>query len=257
MWTDVHWHPTLPPLVDVSDAVVLRALEAGVTRLVATGYDLESSRQVVELARQTSGVYPAVGYHPWYLDDSLELPPLESLATLPEVVALGEIGLDGKVDIPMELQLRWFHDQLTLAKRLSLPVVVHSRKALPETLEVLQSHPGQTVVLHSFGGSGQSARPFVELGCYFSFSGTVTRPNAKKPLSLLRSLPVDRILLETDAPSIGLDGVKAEAVEPCHLPAIAGVVAEKLAMHLDTLRQQVARNTEECFGLTLVAGRKE
>jgi TatD DNase family protein len=248
MWTDIHFHPTDPDMAPIEE-VWQRARQQDVSAMLATGYDGPSNRDVVASARRFRGVAAAVGFHPWFLTKDLPWDELEAQLQDPVVVALGEIGLDPKVEVDPALQMTCFRRQLMMAKTRSLPVVIHSRKSVDAVTEELAKAPGVPAILHSFSGSWDQATRLIRGGrVVFSFSGTVTRSNARKLIELLRQLPLDRILLETDAPSIALEGIPASQVEPCHLLEIAGVVCRVKSVEPAELAAIMDRTIQGLFG---------
>jgi TatD DNase family protein len=222
---ECHFHPTDEPLCHDLEGVLARARGVGVQGFVATGYDPASNAQVSALAQAESDVVAAVGYHPWFLARAGTLDDLALQAQAPRVVALGEMGLDGKVATDRALQERWFVEQLGLARDLHLPVVVHSRAAFDRTLHCTMQVPGSRGILHSFGGSPEMAMEFIKRGFVISFSGTVTRSRAKRVHCLARALPLAAMVIETDAPAIGAHGVEPGAIEPRHLPLVVNALA--------------------------------
>ncbi len=252
MLIDVHFHPTDEPLVRDVAGVMARARETGVGGGLAAGYDPPSSEGVLRLAESVPGIFAAVGFHPWFVRPETDVAQLRPWLVHPRVVALGEIGLDGKVENDFGLQRRFFLEQLELARELDLPVIVHSRQAFEPTLDAVRQVQGSHGILHSFGGAPEIAARFLDLGWYFSLSGSATRPNARRVHRLVRYLPADRILLETDAPAIGLEGIPPEQVEPSCvrrvLEAVAALRGEPPAM----LEAQIERNLLSLFGRSLV-----
>ncbi len=178
--------------------------QQGVELILNPGCDLDSSRTAVELADAFPFVYAAVGVHPSdcgdWREDTVE--KLRELAAHPKVRAVGEIGLDyyWKDNPPKELQLTVFHRQMELAQELSLPVIVHDREAHRDCLEAVRAHPEVTGVYHCYSGSLEDAKALVKLGWMISFTGVVTYKNARKALEVIDWLPMDRIMIETDAP---------------------------------------------------------
>jgi len=248
---DVHFHPTdFPPSRDLGQ-MLDRARSAGIRGAIATGYDPTSCQAVLTLARNQPGLLAAVGYHPWFLHPDLDLTLVRTLANSPFVVAIGEIGMDGKCETPLELQEHWFRAQLELAAQLDLPAIIHSRSAVAQVLRVLPDYPSVRAIMHSFPGAGDAARSFLALGAYFSLSGSVTRANARKALSLMDCLPLDRILLETDAPAIAIEGIPPADVEISHILSIGDRVAQRKSVPLQLLLDHVAQNAEALFGLRL------
>jgi len=247
MLYDVHFHPTDEPLVRDVPAVMERARAAGVSGGLAAGYDPDSCCRVLELAEAVPGLDAAVGFHPWFIRPDLDVRQLRPWLAHPRIVALGEIGLDGKVEVDPGLQRRYFVAQLELARELQLPVVVHSRHAFQATLDAVREVPGVTGILHSFGGAPEVASRFLDLGWYFSLSGSATRPNARRVHRLVRFLPDERILLETDAPAIGLEGVPPEQVEPAHVRHVLVAVAALRGQPPDALEARIAKNLSTLF----------
>lgn len=183
---------------------LLRALpEKGVYAVLNVGADLKGCAASCELAARYSYFYAGVGVHPECVKglaaDYLE--QLEQLAAKPKVVAIGEIGLDYHFDdmAPKEDQKRVFEDQLLLAKRLNLPVIIHDRDAHGDTMELLKKHRPRGVV-HCFSGSVEMMQEVVALGMYVGLGGAVTFKNARIPVEVARALPADRLLTETDCP---------------------------------------------------------
>ncbi len=246
--TDVHFHPTDFPQTTPLGQIMERARLAGVRKTLASGFSPQTCMDVERLARMIPGMACTVGYHPWFLGPELDLGLVRELARSPAVIAIGEIGLDGRCDVDRTLQENWFSQQLELAQSLNLPVVIHSRQAVEWVLGVLRQFPNSRGLLHSFPGAGEAVRPFLDLGFYVSVSGAVTRSNARKVLSLLHYLPLDRLLLETNAPAILIEGVPRGEVEPCHLTHVLDAVACHLKMPAQQVAEQTERNVCTLFG---------
>jgi len=251
MLYDVHFHPTDEPLTRDVPGVMRRALAADVCGGLAAGYDPASCQGVLRLSEAVPGIDAAVGFHPWFLHPDLDVQQLCSWLGHPRVVALGEIGLDGKVEVDAALQRRFFVAQLVLARELGLPVIVHSRHAFEATLDAVREVPGVIGILHSFGGSPEVAARFLELGWYFSLSGTATRLSARRVHRLARFLPEDRILLETDAPAIGLEGVLPEQVEPACVRKVLDAVSALRNVPSSSLEARIEANLITLFGRRL------
>ncbi len=191
------------PRYDEDRATLLPWLhQNGVCGILNVGCTLAAARQTVEMARQYPFVYASVGIHP---EESLTvsegyLEELRRLAAEQKVVAIGEIGLDYHYDdTDKPSQKRIFTEQMELAKSLDLPVIIHSRDAVEDTIAVLKQIPHYGVV-HCFSGSAETAQTYLEMGYYIGFTGLVTFPNVKKAVEAIRQIPPDRILLETDCP---------------------------------------------------------
>ena len=248
MIVDVHFHPFEDAMDRDTSAVMDRARSSGVIGGVAAGLDAATNRRVIELSREVPGLAAAVGYHPWMLEPTPDMDALEPLAADPQVVAIGEIGLDGKIETSPEVQERSFRAQLALARNLGLPTVVHARGAVARVAEILGEFPEVTGVLHSFPGGPDIATRLVDAGWCVSFSGSATRPRAKRVHRLARALPIHGILVETDAPAIGLEGVAAAQVEPRHAALVAAAVARLREMDVDDLAAATLENARRIFG---------
>ena len=183
------------------DEVLTALPEKGVCGVVNNAVDLDSAARVIALAERYPHCYAAVGFHPENLE-SLPDDYLDRVAALtrhPKVVAVGETGLDYHWDIPKPLQQRVFREQIDLSLDLRMPIVVHDREAHGDVFDLLRLRRPKALV-HCFSGSVELAREAVRLGCYISLGGVVTFKNARHSLEVASDIPLDRLLLETDAP---------------------------------------------------------
>lgn len=174
----------------------------GVVGIINGGVNYESSAKIVELSKRFDIFYSAVGVHPEDLYSGEKFSPdkLLNLVSDPKTVAIGEIGLDYHWDThSADFQKVWFEDQLDFAKQVDLPVIIHDREAHGDTLEILKKHKPKGV-LHCFSGSNEMAKEILKLGMYIGVGGVVTFKNARKTVEVVKELPLDRLLLETDAP---------------------------------------------------------
>ncbi len=247
---DTHCHLNFPPLSEHVDDVLERASRAGVDRVICPAYDLESWDAVLQLS-EMKGVYPALGLHPWAAEEALDVAELKRRLEVGGAVALGEIGLDFKVEnVDRQRQVEIFRKQLDLALELDLPVILHCRGAFEEMLEILGkvSAPVRGVV-HAFSRGTQLLHRFLDLGLYVGFGGGITRTRAKRPVKSAVAAPLDRILLETDAPSIGLEGVPPEQAEPGNIADIAVKLAELRNESIEIIEKISTRNAERLFRL--------
>ena len=248
MFIDSHCHPyhAHDPL-----AVLSRARSCGVTDFVVPAYDHDSWTAVTHLDSEHADVHPAFGLHPWVADQPLDLVELETLLRRPGVVAVGEIGLYFKLDTPApSIQIPVFRKQLALARDLDLPVILHVRGASEEMLEILASDGPVPGVVHAFTRGPELARRFLDLGLYLGLGGAITRPTARRPRRSALAVPLERIVLETDAPSIGLEGVPAGESEPCHVVQVATALAELRGVDVDEISRITTRNARELFHLS-------
>jgi TatD DNase family protein len=257
---DTHAHLDLSAFDADRAAVLERAQAAGVTAIVNVGADLASSRRAVQLAAEHDMVYAAVGMHPHDAAklDGAALAELRDLAGQPKVVAVGEIGLDFFRDLsPREAQRRAFRAQLAWAASLGKPVVVHDRDAHDEVIRELErwaagtppSLAGRLGVLHTFAGDLAMARRAVELGFYLSVSGPVTYQNARRLPEIVRQVPLERLLVETDCPFLPPHPHRGQRNEPAHVRLVAQRLAELRGIPLEELAQATTANARRLFGL--------
>ena len=255
MYIDVHCHLTGDEYDGGAPAVIARANADGVGVIVASGFDLESSAQSANIAEKHDGVYFCAGFHPSELNkvQSGDLGRIQDLLRHPKCVAAGEIGLDYHFpDNPdRETQRRLFVEQLLLADGAGLPVVIHSRDAAQETLELLKEHRALLKhggLLHCYSYSPEMVDEFANLGLYFSFGGTVTFKNAKKVQESARRVPIDRILSETDCPYLTptpFRGVFPN--EPKNVRYAVETLAEIRNEDKEMLKTQILANAKRLF----------
>jgi TatD DNase family protein len=262
---DSHCHLDFSQFNPDRGAVLKRALAAGVTTIINPGTDLASSRRAVTMA-QTFGdhVYAAVGVHPHDASsfDQQTLAALRELAAHDEVVAIGEIGLDYYRDrSPRDQQRAAFEAQLTVAADLSLPVIVHQREAAADVMAILKdwgtsipldevttlAHPG--CVLHAFSGDQALADEAVQMGFFVGVGGPLTYRNARSLPKIVTRLPLERVLIETDAPYLPPHPHRGQRNEPAYLTLVAQRLAELRGLPLDSLAHQLLNNTRRLFGL--------
>jgi TatD DNase family protein len=246
MLIDSHCHPYMADFDGDRSAVLDRARRAGVSALVAVGYDLASSRQAVAMAEAHPDVHACVAIHPHHAAEATPaaLEELRGLAGGPRVVAVGETGLDFYRDLaPRELQAAAFRAQLRLARELRLPVVIHDRDAHPEVMELLAEEGDglPAVVLHCFSGDRAMAEAAWRRGYYTSLAGPLTYKNAHALREIARAAPGDRLLIETDAPYLPPEPFRGRRNEPAYLRR----VAETLAGVRGTELAEAARLTTE------------
>jgi TatD DNase family protein len=247
---DTHCHLFMAPIADDLEPVLDRARSAGVTRLVVPSFDRASWGDVEALSVH-DGVFVAYGLHPWVAEQDLDLERLERLLQSEGAVAVGEIGLDYAVpSVERERQLEVFTHQLELARALDLPVILHCRKAYDDLIAVLQERSsGLAGVVHGFSRGPELGRRLVDLGLHLAFGGTVTRSGAHRARRSAAEMPLERILLETDAPSVGVAGVEPEAVEPRHVVQVAATVSEVRGEPFDRLARETTHNALSLFRL--------
>ncbi len=247
---DTHTHLHAAPFGDDRDAVLERAADAGVARIVEIGYDLPSSHAAIELADRYAQIYAVVGVQPNYIASAPPnwLDQVRALAAHPKVLAIGEIGLDYYWNAaPPDQQEQFFRDQLALARELELPVVIHSRDAQADTLRVLRSAAPAQGIMHSFSGNWDYAAACLELGFLISFSGPVTFAKAHELHDVARRAPLDMILTETDCPYLSPHPFRGKRNEPARVRLVAEQLAALRGMPLNDLAAAVWENAQRIF----------
>lgn len=249
---DTHCHLDSAPLSDDVAGVMARAREAGVCEVVAQGYDAASWDAVARIAADHADVRVALGLHPWVADQPLDLADLRRRLLAVKAVAVGEVGLDTKIEGPgLDVQLRTLERQLDLAAELDLPVVLHCRGAFEELAGLLARRtPPVRGVLHAFSRGPELARRFLDLGLHLGIGGAVTRPQAERVRRAVMRVGLAGLVLETDAPAIGLHGVEAARTEPRHVRDIAGNVATLLDVDLATVARTTTANARALLRLS-------
>ncbi len=231
MFFDSHAHLDMPPLAEAEDKVVSRAREAGVTRIVTIGIDPDSSAKGVGIAHRHAGVYASVGLHPHDASGLTEgaLSRLEELARCDKVVAIGETGLDFHRDrSPRDAQRASFREQIRLARRCNLPVIVHDRDAHDEVLSILSEERASETggIIHCFSGDLAMARKAAALNFMISIPGAITYRGSETQAEAVRRLPLERLLIETDCPFLAPVPHRGKTNEPSYVPLVAAKIAE-------------------------------
>ena len=281
MLVDTHAHLDFPEFVGDLEAVLRRAKEAGVSRIIAIGTTLQSSRNAIHFAEQHPEIYAVVGIHPTSVSEEREdfLTELKDLANHPKVVAIGETGLDYhrlpssrrkqelsetafgaastetiesdlRDDAEMATQLIAFEQHLELAATKSKNVVIHQREAWTDTIKILRPYSAHLHgVFHCFNGSLEQAQEAIALGHSISFTGIVTFKNAADLRHTAASLPIDRIMVETDAPYLAPIPYRGKRCEPAFVRETAGALAANCNLTLESFSAQTTKNAERFFGL--------
>lgn len=252
MLFDSHCHLTDERLRDEVDAVVGRAREAGVLRMVTIGADPEDMEAAVALASRFDGVWASVGVHPHVADRATAevFERIAELAGRPEVVALGETGLDYYYDnAPRPAQRQAFLRHLELGAELGLPIVVHTRSADEDAVAILRE-AGESVrgVLHCFTGGRELLETALEVGWYVSFSGVVTFKNFDGD-AMVRTVPADRLLIETDSPYLAPVPMRGRRNEPAFVRHVAEAVARIRGASFEAIAERTTANATRFYGL--------
>ena len=252
---DTHCHLTFEQLADDVEAVVARSTATGVVGWITVGTDTQQNRKAIELTEKFENMYAAIAIHPHDTKDvtAETLTELKKLAQNQKIVAIGETGLDFHYNFsPQTDQKRAFAAQLTIAKELNLPVIIHCREAFDETMEILDRF-GQGlkgVVFHCFSGSAQQAKIVLDYGFYISFTGVVTFKNAELTRQAAQIVPADRLMLETDCPYMSPEPMRKQKVnEPALMIHTAKFLAELKGMDLTDFANAVTATSRTFFGL--------
>jgi TatD DNase family protein len=253
MLADTHAHLQWANFDKDREKVISRARKVDVNYIVNIGFDLDGSREAIELAEKHEGLYATVGIHPHNASQLNEnvLDKLRKLSENPKAVAIWEIGLDYYRNLsPRETQKKAFEAQLLLAEELGLPVVIHDREAHADTREMLSKFKGKiNGVMHCFSGSREMAEQCIKSDFYISFAGPVTFPNSHKLHEIAKCIDLSKILLETDSPWLAPQEMRGKRNEPAFLLFIAKKIAELKGISLEELAEATTENAKEIFQL--------
>ena len=252
MLFDSHTHINDEKFDSDQEEIILAAYNSGVNLMMLPGADLKSSMSAVEIAKRYEMVYAAVGVHPHDAEamDNLTLDMIKALSKNSKVKAIGEIGLDYHYDFsPREVQKKWFRAQLMLAKQLKLPVIIHDREAHQYVFDMLDEVDAyQTgVIMHCFSGSVELAQEYLKRGAYISIAGPVTFKNARKSQEVAMIVPMDRLLIETDAPYLTPTPFRGKRNEPKHVRLVAQKIAEIRGFDFDYVANKTYENAKRIF----------
>lgn len=249
---DSHSHLDLAEFDADRGEVLARARQAGVVAQVIPAVSAESWAALHLLCSRESGLYPAYGLHPTFLAQHGpgDIDALEKWIVQHPPVAIGECGLDGFVpDLDWQRQLEFFQAQMDIAWRLDLPVIVHGRRAFDEVTKEFRLRKGLRGVVHSFGGSEQQAERLIDLGVHLGIGGPITYPRAKRLRRIVAAMPLEFLLLETDAPDQPLCGHQGQRNEPALLVEVLAAIAELRDCSPESLAEATRENTRRLFAL--------
>ncbi len=248
---DTHAHLNLPNFKKDLEEVLSRAREAGVVAIVNVGIDLKTSIKALELAHAHKGLYATAGIHPHEVKKATEetYEGLRALLADPKVVAVGEIGLDyAKEYSPRQSQREHFVYQLSLARKLKKPVVIHSREA-PDIITVLREELPDRFVFHCYAGNKKEAREILDLGGYISVTGIVTFPKAENIREIVRYVPLERLMAETDCPFLTPVPHRGKRNEPAFVRYVVEKIAELKGVSFEECARITTSNAREFFGI--------
>lgn len=249
---DTHVHLLDERFDEDRERVIGSLNENGVAQVVESSADLADSIRAAALAKEHHAVHAAVGVHPHSASewDDHTYSALRTLLQEPKVVAVGEIGLDYHYDFsPREKQREVFEKQIVLALEENFPIVVHSREATADTMELLKKYPNVRGELHCFSGSEQTAKELVKMGFYIAFGGALTFKNARKTLEAAAAVPLERLLIETDCPYMTPVPFRGKRNEPAHVRLVAEKLAEVKGVTVEEIARITMENGKRFFGI--------
>src|SRR5690554_1127013 len=247
---DSHCHLDFECFDQDRDEVLQQARSAGVCHLVIPGVRAATWSRLLELCRRHSGLFPALGLHPYFIEEhspeQLEVLRQMLRAESDILLAVGEIGVDARKP-SLEVQWELFRAQLDLAQEFSKPVIIHSVKTHDEVCAELRRRQFGQGVIHAFSGSRQQAENFVECGLWLGIGGVITHERSRKTRGAIRQIPLEKLVLESDAPDMAMAGHQGQRNSPQWLPEVLQSLAELREMAPEELAAQLWRNTCELF----------
>ncbi|ART74594.1 hydrolase TatD [Sutcliffiella horikoshii] len=254
MLFDTHVHLNADQYEEDLQEVIDRAQAEKVTNMVVVGFDRKTITRAMELVEKYDFLYAAVGWHPVDAIDMTEddLAWIEDLASHEKVVAIGEMGLDYHWDkSPKEIQKEVFRKQIQLAKKVNLPIVIHNRDATADVVQILKEEDAKEVggIMHCFTGSLEVAKECMEMNFYISFGGPVTFKNAKKPKEVVKEIPMEKLLIETDCPYLTPHPYRGKRNEPGYVRLVAEQIAELKELTIEEVAEKTTANAKKLFGI--------
>ncbi|KAA1036186.1 TatD family hydrolase [Macrococcus equipercicus] len=254
MLIDTHVHLNADQYDEDLTEVIDRARAAGIDRMIVVGFDEKTIKRTMTLIDEHDFLYGVIGWHPVdaidFTDDYYEW--IKELAKHPKIVALGEMGLDYHWDkSPKDIQKTVFKRQIALAKELKLPIVIHNREATQDVVDILKSENAAEVggVMHSFSSSPEMCDEVLKLNFIISLGGPVTFKNAKQPKEVAVHVPLDKLIVETDAPYLTPHPYRGKRNEPAYVKLVAEQIAELRGISYEELAAATTANAERLFNL--------
>ena len=255
MLIDTHVHLNADQYEGEIDDVITRAKEDGVEKFVVIGFDRKTIQRTMDLIEAYDEVYGVIGWHPVdavdCTDEDLEW--IESLASHEKIVAIGEIGLDYHWDkSPKDVQEEVFIKQIELAKRVNLPIVIHNREAEEDAIRILEENDAKTVggIMHSFhNGTDEQIDRVLDMGFYVSLAGVITFKNAKRPKEVAQYVPLNRLVVETDAPYLTPHPYRGKRNEPKLVRLVAEELAELRGISIEEVEKATTENAKRIYNI--------
>jgi TatD DNase family protein len=254
MIIDSHAHLDMEEFNEDLEAVIERAVDGGIERIITIGIDPESTVKAIDIASRYSFIYATAGVHPHDAERATDevLLELQSLAKNKKIVAWGEIGLDFfRNRASREKQLKAFNTQLEIAHELDLPVIIHNREADKETIEILKAHRNgiHKGVIHCFSSDYDTALTFIDMGFYISIPGVVTFANAGKLKDVVKRIPLDRMIVETDCPFLAPVPNRGKRNEPLYVTYTARMIAELRGITFEEVAEVTTINSKNLYNI--------
>lgn len=254
MFIDTHVHLNADQYEEDLQEVIDRALEANVKKMVVIGFDRITIERAMKLVEEYSFIYAVVGWHPVDAIDCTEedLRWIEELAAHEKVVGIGEMGLDYHWDkSPKDIQQEVFRKQIRLAQKVKLPIIIHNRDATEDVIRILQEEEAYLTggIMHCFGGSVETAKQCIDMNFMISLGGPVTFKNAKKPKEVAAEIPLEYLLIETDAPYLAPHPHRGKRNEPALVPLVAEEIARLKGISIEEVAEATTKNAERFFNL--------
>ena len=252
MFYDTHAHYDDGRFDSDRETLLPELYRQGIGLINTIGTDIPSSRASIALAEQYDFIYAAVGGWPGNVGDMTEqdLEEYRAMASHEKVVAIGEIGLDYYwKEVPRDLQKEVFRVQLAMAKELDLPVIVHDREAHADSLAIVKEFPGVRGVFHCYSGSAEDAKTLVKLGWHLSFTGTITFKNARKAPEVIAAVPMERLMVETDAPYMAPTPFRGKRCDSRYVYRMAETIAEIKGLSREEVERITTENGMRLFGI--------
>ena len=254
MFIDTHVHLNAEQYDEDLQQVIERAIEAKVEKMVVVGFDRKTIERAMKLADEYEFIYAVIGWHPV---DAIDCTPddlewVEQLAAHPKVVGIGETGLDYYWDkSPKEVQQALFRKQIHLAQKLKLPIIIHNREATGDVVKILREENAASVggVMHCFSGSVETARECIDLNFMISLGGPVTFKNARMPKEVAKEIPLEFLMIETDAPYLAPHPYRGKRNEPSFVPLVAEEIARQKELTIDEVALATTSNAIKFFNL--------
>ncbi|MGE5495781.1 MAG: TatD family hydrolase [Burkholderiales bacterium] len=249
---DTHTH-LLDRKFDVDRQALIKTLpELRVVGIIECGTTVRDSKKAAALAESTDYIYSAAGVHPHEAKDAPNdfLIQIKALAEKEKVIAIGEIGLDYHYDFsPKEIQRRVFEQQLDLARKMDIPVIIHMREATEDMLAMLRQYPGLRGVMHCFSGSAETAEMILDMGLYISFTGSVTFNNSRKVVEAAGVVPLDKLMAETDCPYMSPEPVRGTRNNPVNVKYVLAKLAAIKGITLEEMCEANINNVKRLYNI--------